>query len=331
MIYAPIIIPTLNRANHLKELIASLQNNSYAKYTELFIGLDFPPSEKYQKGYDECCRFLDSEIDGFAKVNIIKRDENFGPSKNAKDLFKIVSKKYDRYIFLEDDNVVSKNFIEFMDKALEKYEEDDEILQICGYAYPFQSKSNYANVIRTPIANAWGYGTWFSKRAKMDAEISIDFFKKNLRNIIKSCRAIIRNTSALGYVMDCIVKNEDVAFGDHKRSVYYSIKSKYCISPIKTMVHNYGFDGSGEHCNKSSNHEWINSEEFECTEIFDIKDSGFKWEIKDTIRYNRVVGIRSLTRIKWYILMSIFAVFGNNLIFKKIKLLFDNKSIIKKR
>lgn len=47
MVYAPVCIPTLNRYEHLKELIESLQRNPWAQYTDLFIGLDFPPGEKY--------------------------------------------------------------------------------------------------------------------------------------------------------------------------------------------------------------------------------------------------------------------------------------------
>ncbi len=36
MVYAPIIIPTLNRYEHLKRCVKSLQQNGWAKYTELY-------------------------------------------------------------------------------------------------------------------------------------------------------------------------------------------------------------------------------------------------------------------------------------------------------
>ena len=47
MIYAPILIPTLCRAEHFIRCVESLKNNSWAKYTDVFIGLDYPPTEKY--------------------------------------------------------------------------------------------------------------------------------------------------------------------------------------------------------------------------------------------------------------------------------------------
>ena len=51
MKYAPIYIPTLNRFGHLKKCLESLMANSWASKTDVFIALDFPPSEKYKEGW----------------------------------------------------------------------------------------------------------------------------------------------------------------------------------------------------------------------------------------------------------------------------------------
>ena len=47
MNFAPIIIPTLNRCDHLKACLESLNNNHNAENTEVFVSVDYPPSEKY--------------------------------------------------------------------------------------------------------------------------------------------------------------------------------------------------------------------------------------------------------------------------------------------
>ena len=49
MEYAPITITTLNRYEHFVRCIQSLENNGLAKETELFISVDFPPSDKYKE------------------------------------------------------------------------------------------------------------------------------------------------------------------------------------------------------------------------------------------------------------------------------------------
>ncbi len=51
--YAPVAIPTLNRIDHLKRCISSLAKNEYAKYTNIYISVDYPPNEKYLDGYNE--------------------------------------------------------------------------------------------------------------------------------------------------------------------------------------------------------------------------------------------------------------------------------------
>ena len=67
---APVLIPTLNRKEHLERCINSLLRNSMAKETEVYISIDFPPTEKYESGYNEVVEYLKREIDGFKKVNL---------------------------------------------------------------------------------------------------------------------------------------------------------------------------------------------------------------------------------------------------------------------
>lgn len=51
MNYAPVIIPTLNRYDHFIKCLESLEKCSGAEYTEVFVALDFPPSNKYIEGW----------------------------------------------------------------------------------------------------------------------------------------------------------------------------------------------------------------------------------------------------------------------------------------
>lgn len=52
-----------------KRCIESLKNNFYAKYTDLYISVDYPPSEKYVKGYEKVKEYLSIPIDGFREVH----------------------------------------------------------------------------------------------------------------------------------------------------------------------------------------------------------------------------------------------------------------------
>lgn len=67
MKYAPILIPTMCRYNHFFRLIESLKVNTWAKYTDIYIGLDYPPSSKYEEGYKQICEYLDGDFSEFTR------------------------------------------------------------------------------------------------------------------------------------------------------------------------------------------------------------------------------------------------------------------------
>ena len=80
MEYAPVIIPTLNRFNHLKRCLESLEQCSGAGYTAVYVGLDYPPSECYEEGWREVTSYLEYKKDNnrFRSFNVFQRSINFG-------------------------------------------------------------------------------------------------------------------------------------------------------------------------------------------------------------------------------------------------------------
>ena len=106
---APVLIPTLNRYQHIKNCIESLAKNPLAKETELYISVDYPPSEKYEQGYQSVIDYLDSGVSGFKAVYIYKQEKNLGVFKNADFLRNKAFEKCEGYIVTEDDNVFSED------------------------------------------------------------------------------------------------------------------------------------------------------------------------------------------------------------------------------
>lgn len=51
MIYAPVLIPTLCRSDHFIRCLESLKKNTWAKYTEVYIAVDYPAKESHWDGY----------------------------------------------------------------------------------------------------------------------------------------------------------------------------------------------------------------------------------------------------------------------------------------
>lgn len=240
--YAPIVIPTLCRSEHFKRCVESLSRCSLANQTELFIGLDYPPSDKYRPGYEAICDFIPT-ITGFGKVTVIKRDRNYGAVENMNDLVKIVLGQYDRYIFTEDDNEFAPNFLEYINWGLETYRDDNSVFAICGCKdIEVDDIANNVYKLNT-IFNAWGYGSWadrYEKKKKtQNREVLGEIIKK--ASILDAFSKKVLRLSSLTYQYAT-----HTFYGDVLVSLIPEYE-KWCIFPKVNKVRNWGWDGTGLH------------------------------------------------------------------------------------
>lgn len=276
MIYAPVGIPTLCRVEHLKRLINSLKKNSWAKYTELYIGIDYPPDERCEKGYLQICEYLDRGIDGFLKVNTFFHKENLGSYENGKFLKRKMKEKYDRYIMTEDDNIFSPNFLEYMDKMLDYYESDSEIIAIGGHNPLFETNISKDALLKVNMLyDGWGEGCWVRKTEEMDHKIDIQYLENILKRISKSIYLRRKNRNLFYELVNAIAFRKGAMFGKNEKlynidqvlSIYMIDTKKYMICPVYSKVRNTGDDGTGEH--GGNDNKW-GKQEIDNGDSFDI-------------------------------------------------------------
>lgn len=245
----PVLIPTLNRYNHLVNCVESLSKCSLASQTELVIGVDYPPTEKYVDGYKQICNYIPN-ITGFGKVTFFYHKKNLGPVGNSTFLKNYCFSKYDALIYTEDDNVFAPNFLDFMNKTLNLFANDDRISSVSGYSPAnIDSTSSYTAYL-SKDNNAWGMGVWKNKEQRNANLLNDDqYFKSVLRSPLKG-RKIIKTYPML-YLMLHIMVRDHENWGDAKRATMNIIENKFQLRPICSLVRNNGFDGSGVHCGNS--------------------------------------------------------------------------------
>lgn len=253
--YAPIIIPTLNRYEHLKRCITTLQRNPWAKYTPLYISVDYPPAAKYEEGYYRICEYLKRGIEGFASVSVYYQDHNLGAYDNQEFLLAEIRKKFDRYIFTEDDNEFSPNFLEFMDKGLMLFEQDEQVIYICaaGTAGP---ETELDNVVLSTNFAAYGYGTWFAKNDIIQKKICRKYFTEIAHNNRKMLELAKVDPSLLFALQSAIFRKErlyqmpngEIPLIDMTKKIYMVLEKKYAVACLWRKARNWGYDGSGENC-----------------------------------------------------------------------------------
>lgn len=286
---APIIIPTLCRSEHLAHCVESLKKSRWAKYTRLFISIDFPPDKKYVEGYNKVKKYVMTQIDGFKEVIYYIQPRNLGAYENERFLINEVYKEYDTFIFTEDDNAFAPSAIEYFNKALMTYRDNNEIIAICAH-----SKKKYIdgsnNTFLLPAFSAYGYATWKHKEQVYQHELTKDYFYNILKNkeILKKVNAkrllYVRTLLSIVYEKEQvhIWKENKIAGTDLAISLYMLCENKYALYPKCLLSRNFGYDGSGMNCgNKRVAHE----SKIDNRDGFSLKKN--EYEIKEIEDYSK--------------------------------------------
>ena len=249
MNYYPIIIPTLNRYEHLKDCIDSLARCIGAENTPLYISLDYPPTEEYRDGYNKIKEYLPT-INGFKTVTVFEQEENLGSEKNCSFLKSYVSRYYKAYILTEDDNIFSPNFLEYVNLGLDKFSGTPRVTSISGYNFVELYDQNGCDFFYRPVCSAWGVGRWFDKDKELESKMTMDFFRKVLGSWRLSWKVFITNASDLRLLMR--MAQDQVVWNDVARCIINIVEDRYELAPAISMSKNMGHDGSGEHCGVAS-------------------------------------------------------------------------------
>lgn len=256
MITVPVLITTLCRYKHFCRCVESLKCNPYAKDTELYIGLDYPLKESHWDGYRKICAYLDAGINGFKDVHIMKWDKNLGSSENYCRMRAMIYEKYDRFIFSEDDNEFSSNYLEYMNKAMKKFENSSSVIAVSGYMYPIDLEDIDGNaVLLNTYFSAFGKGVYKRTEDLFAEEINMDTFMKMYLNIkkMRQLRKISVNQycnfvkGMVEYIPD-LVKDGEIRRVDLAYGLYMFFNDYKMLFPQISKIRNWGYDGSGINC-----------------------------------------------------------------------------------
>lgn len=297
-IYAPVMVTTICRFEKFKRCIESLVNCTDADKTELFIGVDYPAKDEHWPGYRKICEHLPS-IKGFKEVHVFKRPENWGQSRNGKDLQSRIREKYDRCIMTEDDCEFSPDFLQYMNQCLEKYKDERKVFSVCGYSYREWEKSsqNYPyNAFPIHGYCAWGTGIWFDK---YDAYILSSLPAENIINNPKIVRFLfsVKKHKLVHYLMFRYKGNA----ADIRRACFYSLNDKYSIYPKISKVRNNGFDSESSNCAEINAYarQRIDTDATFVLDDFKIEDTTFLQKLHD-VHYGKGRLVRLITRLEYF-------------------------------
>lgn len=239
---APIVLFVFNRPHHTRQTVNSLKANLLAEQTDLIVFSDGPRNFADEVLISEV-RHVIASITGFKSIKLIERETNYGLAHSIENGITAVLKTYGSVIVLEDDMVVHRLFITYMNRLLEYYEKEEKIWHINGYMYPIQPQQNF-EIFLLRIMSCWGWATWRDRWAK--------YRKDPLHLKQRMDREKILKFDLDGYVpyWSQVIDNLN-GRADTWAVFWYATIFEHnglCVSPSHSLVSNVGLDGTGTNC-----------------------------------------------------------------------------------
>lgn len=244
MQYAPIIIFAFNRLVPLKATVSSVLQNTESAESDLFVFVDGARTNKAGEADNvKAVQEYVKTISGFKNVTFRFSDTNKGLGPSIIAGVTEVIDKYGKAIVIEDDLILSKNCLAFMNQGLEKYEHEQNVFSICAYGNKVKTPHGYDYDSYFCVrSSSWGWATWSDRWNSVDWELS-DWDK------YKSLKSGFNKWGG----SDCFSMLEGWREGKNKSwSIRFCfaqfLQNKLSLFPIVSKINNNGFDGGGTNC-----------------------------------------------------------------------------------
>jgi hypothetical protein len=246
---APIVLFVYNRPWHTEQTLQALALNSEAAESVLYIYADGPKENATIEDLKRIkeTRTIIAEKQWCKKVEIIESAFNKGLADSIINGVTMVVNKYGKVIVLEDDIVVSRGFLQFMNDSLEIYENEQQVMHISGYMFPVKERLPQTFFYRQ--TSCWGWGTWANKwqyferspaelyrllhESGIISMVDIDGTNQFLQQLQKNIDGILKSWGVLWHF-----------------SVF--LKGGLCLHPGRSLVKNVGMDSSGVNCDNTT-------------------------------------------------------------------------------
>lgn len=156
---APIALFVYRRPDHTRRVVEALKANGESTRSPLFVFSDGPASPAYAPAVREVRDYIHG-IDGFASVTIVERDRNLGLADSIVAGVTQICDEIGRVIVVEDDLIVAPGFLDYMNTALDRYADEERVMQIAGHMFPVDMSDVKSDAVFLPITTSWGWGTW---------------------------------------------------------------------------------------------------------------------------------------------------------------------------
>lgn len=239
---APIALFVYNRPQHARQCLQSLAANPEFLRSPLYIFCDGTPDGRPDPAVDEV-RALARQMVHPDKT-VVEAPANLGLANAIIGGVNRVLQSHGQVIVIEDDLIVSPVFLDFMNRSLTHYQDNERVMQVCGHMYPIPVDTG-SDATLLPLVSSWGWATWRRAWASFDPTMSAydqmvrDPALQHRFNLQGSMRSFVfLQRQHLGRINSWWIRWYLSVFTQDGLAVY----------PRCSLVRNNGFDGTGVHC-----------------------------------------------------------------------------------
>lgn len=244
----PVVLFTFKRSNTLERILKVLKEVNVSK---IYLFSDNGRNEEEKalvtKTREEILKMIDWDCE------VIKEfaNENQGVFNQIGMGAKRVFEKEEKAIFLEDDNLPEPSFFRYCESMLNKYQDNEQVLWICGTNYESESTYLDTDYVFTKHMLPCGWASWSNKFNKYYlTSFSILNDKANRKKIKKAYeykwlyRQQIRNFRMEKYRED---HGRRYLSWDFHMALTLRFFNLYGIAPKYNQIRNIGIDNFSTH------------------------------------------------------------------------------------
>lgn len=289
---APVALFVYNRPSHTRRTLEALTANPQAAATRLYVFADGPKPGATAEDRERIAatRAVVSSHPWTREIVLVEASENRGLAASIVAGVNRVLAEHDRVIVLEDDLLTSPGFLTFMNRSLELYANDRQVMHISGYMYPLGLRTAGTAFLR--ILSCWGWATWRRAWQHYDADV-----EKHLAAFSTPLRIRKFNIEGHADFHRQLLDNRSGRIRSWAVRWYASWLSRggLTLFPTQSLVRNIGHDGTGVHCVADDRFDTPVAEHIPVYRIPLRESVSLRWRIDEFYRSGRVD--HSVTRI----------------------------------
>lgn len=272
---SPVAVFGFNRPQHLRRTLLALSLNEGAEETEVYVFIDGPRGSNDRSVFEDVIKVAKHNY-GFREQHVVVSTANKGLRRSIVEGVASVLTVKSRIIVLEDDLVPSLGFLEYMNDALKRYENEPRVGSIHAFQYPLGYLGNTSMFFRG--ADCWGWATWADRWKLLQHDPRVLLRQLESENLVEqfNLNGKMNFTELLEKQIDGLIDSWAILW---HASLF--LAEKLTLYPPKSLIQNIGQDGSGTHGGSDQHHE---------TEITNYVNWGYPVKIEESIEFRNQLG-----------------------------------------